>query len=99
MTHRAAGQGWAKGRGGSVQPAGCAQEQRSHKGLTHGYLEKHTILSAPIKKKKKIHLPLQYHLANKGQLLNPQVIKPTGVFLQRTHIPQGLGLFTEPSAE
>ena len=73
--------------------AGCAYEQISHKVLTHGYLEKHTTLSAPVKRQKKKSICLcQITWLIKAdyktyKLLNTQASK-------WAHIPQGLGLFT-----
>ena len=64
--------------------AGCAYEQISHKVLTHGYLEKHTTLSAPIKRKKKnqsasaiITWPIKAD-DKTHKLLNPQASSSNG---------------------
>lgn len=77
-----------------VCSAGCAYEQVSHKVLTHGYLEKHTTLSAPVKRKKKKKSICLCQITwlikadyKTYKLLNTQESK-------WAHIPQGLGLFT-----
>lgn len=68
--------------------AGCACEQTSHKVLTHGYLEKHTTLSAPIKRKKNQSASAIITWSIKAddkthKLLNPQASSSIGYISPR----------------